>query len=166
MKLLDHGLIAETEELDVVVKNLITNASDNGMKNDELDNSCINAIDKHVRDVLRHVDKKEARSRANGMNVTDFRHDISKKFMRAHMVSKRRYCLNCKAPSREIRSEYNSRLYLKALPKREAQKWASTKVAHAHLMQLEGHAKRDVEEEEMEQDKSGRWVYLDVHIYE
>lgn len=132
-----------------MVKNLISNAADNGMKNDDLDQSCMNSIDKHVRNILRNLDKKEARNKANGMNVTDIRHKISKKFMKTNMVSKRRYCSNCKAPSREIRSEYNSRLYLKALPKREAQKWASTKVAHAHLMELEGRVNRDREEEEI-----------------
>ncbi|XP_031567352.1 DNA-directed RNA polymerase I subunit RPA1-like [Actinia tenebrosa] len=164
MKLLDHGLIAEAEELDEVVKNLISNAADNGIKNDDLDENCMNSIDKHVRDILKDLDKKEARNRANGMNVTDFRHEISKKFMKTHMVSKRRYCSNCKAPSREVRSEYNSRLYLKALPKREAQKWASTKIAHAHLMELEGRVKRDIEEEEISPSKEAKKASKDKEL--
>ncbi|XP_048588420.1 DNA-directed RNA polymerase I subunit RPA1 isoform X2 [Nematostella vectensis] len=147
MKVLDYGLISVAEELEEIVKNVLSNGATEKSGKDAMDENCVAALNKHVRTVLHELDKSESRKKANSMNVTDFRHALLKKFSKTHLSTKRRYCSMCKAPSRDVRHEYNSRLYLKPLPNREAQKWAATKVAHAHLTQLEERARKDKDEE-------------------
>ena len=132
MKVLDYGLIAVTEELQQIAFTALdgSESNDNSI---QLEDTCIVALDKHVKKVLSGIDKQEALQKSVAKNVTNCRHRIIKEFMRSHMVNKRRHCPGCKASSRDVRSEYNSRVFLKALSAREANKWVNTQVIHEHL---------------------------------
>lgn len=136
MKVLDYGLITVAEELQQIAFSADLNSSDspdNGQQLSPSEDVCIEAVDKHVKEVLNSIDKNKARRESIAKNVTNCRHRISKEFMHTHMVNKRRYCPGCKAPSREVRSEYNNSVFLKALSVREANKWVNTQVVQAHL---------------------------------
>lgn len=134
MKVLDYGLIAVAEELQQIAFTALNGSESNDTPQEvQLEETCIATLDKHVKKVLHGIDKKEALRKSVAKNVTNCRHRIIKEFMRSHMVNKRRYCPGCKAPSRDVRSEYNSRVFLKALSAREANKWVKTQVLHAHL---------------------------------
>jgi len=134
MKVLDYGLIGVTEELQQIAFTALngTESNDNSLQRKDM---CIAALDEHVKKVLNGIDKKEALQKSVAKNVTNCRHRIIKEFMRSHMVNKRRYCPGCKAPSRDVRSEYNSRVFLKALSAREANKWVKTQAINEHLQQ-------------------------------
>lgn len=132
MKVLDYGLIAVAEELQQIVFTALNGAESNS-NSLQLEDTCIATLDKHVKKVLNGIDQKEALQKSVAKNVTNCRHRIIKEFMRSHMVNKRRYCPGCKAPSRDVRSEYNSRVFLKALSAREANKWVKTQAINEHL---------------------------------
>lgn len=132
MKVLDYGLIAVTEELQQIAFTALNDCESND-NSIQLEDTSIAALDRHVKKVLNSIDKREALQKSVAKNVTNCRHRIIKEFMRSHMVNKRRYCPGCKAPSRDVRSEYNSRVFLKALSAREANKWVNTRVIHEHL---------------------------------
>ncbi|KAL9951314.1 hypothetical protein ACROYT_G043957 [Oculina patagonica] len=142
MKVLDYGLIAATEELQQIAFTAL-NGSESDDKAREI--LCIAALDKHVKKVLNDIDKKETRQKSVAKNVTDYRHRIIKEFMQTHMANKRRYCPGCKAPSRDVRSEYNSRVFLKALSAREANKWVTTQAIQAHLKKHSASVANDTE---------------------
>lgn len=142
MKVLDYGLIAATEELQQIAFTAL-NGSESDDKAREI--LCIAALDKHVKKVLNDIDKKETRQKSVAKNVTDYRHRIIKEFMQTYMANKRRYCPGCKAPSRDVRSEYNSRVFLKALSAREANKWVTTQAIQAHLKKHSASVANDTE---------------------
>lgn len=134
MKVLDYGLIAVAEELPHVANSAINSGeSTETTVNIQDEDVCIAALDKHVKEALKGLDKTEAKLKAVAKNVTNFRHEIIKDFMSSHMTNKRRYCPVCNAPAREVRSEHNSRLFLKALSAREANKWAKARVVECHM---------------------------------
>ena len=132
MKVLDYGLVAVAEELQQIAFTAL-NSSESNDNSLQLEDTCIAALDKHVKKVLNSIDKKEALQKSVAKNVTNCRHQIIKEFMRSHMVNKRRHCPGCKAPSRDVRSEYNSRVFLKALSAREANKWVKTRAFSERL---------------------------------
>ena len=133
MKVLDYGLIAVAEELQHVANNVMDPDDSNKSTSDIQDGDVCSALDKHIKKALKGLDKAEARVKAVAKNVTNFRHQIIKEFMSSYMVNKRRYCPVCEAPSREVRSEHSSRLFLKGLSVREANKWIQTRVIKTHL---------------------------------
>ena len=134
MKVLDYGLIAVAEELQQIAFTALNGSEGNdNSQGVQLEDTCIATLDKHVKKVLNGIDKKEALQKSVAKNVTNCRHRIIKEFMRSHMVNKRRDCPGCKAPSRDVRSEYNSRVFLKALSAREANKWVKIRILHAYL---------------------------------
>lgn len=143
MKVLDYGLIAATDELQQIA---FTALNDSEFADNAREIMCIAALDKHVKKVLNGIDKKENRQKSVAKNVTDYRHQIIKEFMRTHMANKRRYCPGCKAPSRDVRSEYNSRVFLKALSAREANKWITTQTIQAHLKKHSAPVANDTED--------------------
>ena len=133
MNVLDYGLIAVAEELQHVENKIRSPDESNKNRSVIQDEDVCSALDKHVKQALKGLDKKEARGKAVAKNVTNYRHQIIKEFMSSHMVNKRRYCPVCEAPSRVVRSEHNSRLFLKGLSVREANKWLQTKVVKTHM---------------------------------
>ena len=133
MKVLDYGLIAVAEELQHVANNVMDADDSNKTTSVIQDEDVCSALDKRVKKALKGLDKVEARVKAVAKNVTNFRHQIIKDFMSSHMVNKRRYCPVCEAPSREVRSEHNSRLFLKGLSVREANKWIQTRIVKTHM---------------------------------
>lgn len=133
MKVLDYGLIAVAEELQHVANNVIISDESIKSRTDSQIEDICSVLDKHVKKALEGLDKTEARGKAVAKNVTNLRHQIIKGFMSRHMVNKRRYCPVCEAPSREVRSEHNSRIFLKGLSVREANKWLQMQVVKTHL---------------------------------
>lgn len=134
MKVLDYGLITVAEELQQIAFGTLNcpDPLDNEQQS-QPEYMCITAVDEYLRKELKNIDRKEARRESTAKNVTDCRHRISKEFMYTHMVNKRRCCPGCQAPSRDVRSEYNSRVFLKGLSLRDANKWVNTQLANAHL---------------------------------
>lgn len=147
MKVLDYGLIAVAEELQQIAFTAL-NSSESKDNSRQLVDTCIANLDKHVKKVLNGIDKKEALQKSVAKNVTNCRHRIIKEFMQSHMVNKRRYCPGCKAPSRDVRSEYNSRVFLKALSAREANKWVNTRVINEPLKKQSGAAANGTEDDD------------------
>ena len=145
MKVLDYGLIAVTEELQQIAFTAL-NGSESNDNSLQLGDTCIATLDKHVKKVLNGIDKKEALQKSVAKNVTNCRHQIIKEFMRSHMLHKKRYCPGCKAPSRDVRSEYKSRVFLKGLSAREANRWMNTQVIHEHLKKQSAHAANGTED--------------------
>ena len=143
MKVLDYGLIVAADELQQIAFTAL-NGSESADNVREI--ACIAALDKYVKKVLNGIDKKETRCKSVAKNVTDYRHRIIKEFMQTHMANKRRYCPGCKAPSRDVRSEYNSRVFLKALSAREANKWVRTQAIKAHLKKHSAPVTNDTED--------------------
>ena len=140
MKVLDYGLITVAEELQHVAHTSMNPNEPTENTNDIQDEEvCIVALDKHVKQALKGLDKTDARRKSVVKNVTNFRHQIIKEFMSSYMGNKRRYCPVCKAPSREVRSEHNSRVFLKGLSSREAHKWVQTKIVQAHMAKQSAH---------------------------
>ena len=133
MKVLDYGLIAVAEELQHVANKALNSDESTYNTKDFQEEDCIAALDKHVKQALKGLDKTEARGKSVAKNVTNFRHQIIKDFMGSYMVNKRRYCAVCKAPSREVKSQYNSQVFLKGLSFKEANKWAKIKVAETYI---------------------------------
>lgn len=140
MKVLDYGLIAATDELQQIA---FTALNGDEVAENAQEILCIAALEKHVKKVLNGIDKKETRQKSVAKNVTDYRHRIIKEFMHSHMGNKRRYCPGCKAPSRDVRSEYNSRVFLKALSAREANKCLTAQTVQAHLKKQSGPTEND-----------------------
>ena len=129
MKLLDYGLIADAKQLEEVSQTALkASAEQESSGHKKTQQACIEAIDNHIKSVLQGLNKKEARNKSVVKSVTDFRHSIVKDFLRTYMVNKRRSCPYCRAPSRDVRCEYNSRIFLKPLSNREAKKWAATRI--------------------------------------
>ena len=134
MKLLNYGLMTDATKLEGVLLSVV-NAMSSGSKQRsiEVEEQGIKAVDDFVKKALRHLDKKEAKLKSNSKTITDTRHVIIKQFMDTHCSTKKRYCAACGAPSREVRSEYNTRVFLKALSSKDARKWAALRVAQLHL---------------------------------
>ena len=151
MKVLDYGLIAAAKEIQEVAHAALKSASESeseGHKKDQ--EACMRAVDEHTKNALHDLDKKEAKRKSVVKSVTDFRHSVVKDFLKTHMINKKRYCPYCTAPSRDVRSEYNSRIFLKALSTREAQKWAATKVVHDQQKKREKDNNEDDSDSEQE----------------
>ena len=157
MKVLDYGLIAVAEELHQIAFSAL-NSSESKENSLQLGDTCIATLDKHVKKVLNGIDKKEALQKSVAKNVTNCRHRIIKEFMRSHLVNKRRYCPGCKAPSRDVRSEYNSRVFLKALSAREANKWVNTRVINEHLKKQSAPAANGTEDSVDSEDSADSWL--------
>jgi len=122
MKVLDYGLISVAEELRVVACNASDEEKDKDADDGQDDPVC-HALDNYVKNQLKNVDKKEARGRAVAKNITNFRHQIIKDFMSTYMTFKTCFCPVCGTPSRDVRSEHNTSLFLKGMSFRMANKW-------------------------------------------
>ncbi|XP_068728240.1 DNA-directed RNA polymerase I subunit RPA1-like [Montipora capricornis] len=121
MKVLDYGLIAVADELQLISNNVAETETKG--KNDVQDEDVCSNLDEHVKKALKDLDKTEARKRAVAKNVTNFRQQIIKDFTRSHMSDRKRYCPVCGAPSREVKNEQSNSLVLKGLSSRDAKKW-------------------------------------------
>ena len=121
MKVLDYGLIAVADELQLISNNVAETETKG--KNDVQDEDVCSNLDEHVKKALKDLDKTEARKRAVAKNVTNFRQQIIKDFTRSYMSDRKRYCPVCGAPSREVKNEQSNSLVLKGLSLREAKKW-------------------------------------------
>ena len=130
MKVLDYGLISVAEELQQVSISALNLDAANTVQDDDVYSTALN---NRVKQVLKGVDKKEAKATSVAKNVTNFRHCIIKEFMKNHMVNKKRHCPFCHLPARLVRSEYDSRIFLKAMSAREANKWVKVQVARTHF---------------------------------
>lgn len=126
MKVLDYGLISVAEELRVLACNASDEEKDKDADNGQDDQLC-HALDSYVKNELKNLDKKEARGRAVAKNITNFRHQIIKEFMSTHMAFKTCFCPVCGVPSRDVRSEHNTSLFVKGLSFRMANKWVVTR---------------------------------------
>ena len=133
MKALDFGLTSVAEELQHVANQTINSDQSIDDTRGFQEEDCITALDKHVKKALKDIDKTEARIKSVAKNVTNFRHQLIKEFMSTYMVNKKRYCPGCKAPSREVKSEHNSRVFLKGLSAKDAVKWVKIQVTESHI---------------------------------
>ncbi|XP_015758979.1 PREDICTED: DNA-directed RNA polymerase I subunit RPA1-like [Acropora digitifera] len=135
---------------------------------DGQDDPVCHALDKCVKNQLKNVDKKEARGRAVAKNITNFRHQIIKDFMSTYMTFKTCFCPVCGTPSRDVRSEHNTSLFLKGLSFRMANKWLLSKThkerdSDAHDGSEEKH--KDIQEVPKGDEKDSQIKELMQQIY-
>lgn len=133
MKLLKYGLVTDAVDLVKVLQSVLSAEIAVSKQRLEAEEIGIQAIDDFVNQALRQLDKKEAMLNSNCTNVTDTRHLIIKDFMSTHFSSTKKNCGECGAPSRVVRQEYNSCVFLKALSLKDAKKWAALRRARGYL---------------------------------
>lgn len=71
---------------------------------------------KFLDGLCEKYESKPVNQRHNTKNLVYFKQELSKAFIKGHLLgqcAKSKECPHCKAPLRAIRSEYNSRIYLK-----------------------------------------------------
>ena len=119
MKALDHGLLAETLDMETVANSATLDASSL-----LLQDVITNAVQKHLKECLQKIDdRKQAKKTCTGKNVTELRNKIIKDFVRDKLAYKAKKCIHCGSPRRNVRIEYNSRIYLKSLSSKKANDW-------------------------------------------
>ena len=128
MKALDYGLLADALDLETVANSATVDVKGGKIL---LQDVIINAVEKHLNESLQKIDdKKLTKKSSTGKNVTELRNKLIKDFIRDKLNYKGKNCIHCGSPRRNVRIEYNSKIYLKALSSRQASSWES--VARLH----------------------------------
>ncbi|XP_028403627.1 DNA-directed RNA polymerase I subunit RPA1-like isoform X2 [Dendronephthya gigantea] len=123
MKALDYGLLADTLDLETIANSAAVDVKGSSII---LQDVVTNAVQKYLKESLKQIDdKKKVKKSCSGKNVTELRNKIIKEFLRDKLSYKAKKCIHCGSPRRNVRIEYNSKIYLKALSSRQASNWES-----------------------------------------
>ena len=123
MKALDYGLLPDALDLKMVADAATVNVKGSSAAL-VLQDVIVDSVQKHLKECLERIeDKKESRKCANGKNVVELRKKLLKNFWKDRMSFKAKKCAHCGAPKRNVKIEYNSKIYLKALSTRQASQW-------------------------------------------
>lgn len=123
MKVLDYGLLLDALDLKMVADAAAVNVKGSSAAL-LLQNVIVDDVQKHLKKCLQRIDdKKESRECANGKNVIEFRKKLVKDFWKNRLSFKSQKCVHCGSPKRNVKIEYNSKIYLKALSNRQASQW-------------------------------------------
>ena len=88
-----------------------------------MEDHLIAEIDQHFNSIVFGGSKHSCKT---SKNTTKFRQAFVKDFF---SITRGQTCCHCHAPVRDVRAEYNSRLYLKPVPAKQVHKWATLQVA-------------------------------------
>jgi hypothetical protein len=123
MKALDYGLLADTLDLETIAYSASVDVKGSNII---LQDVITEAVQKHLKETLQKIDdKKQTKKSSSGKNVTELRNKLIKGFIREKLAYKAKKCLHCGSPRRNVRIEYNSKIYLKALSSKQASNWES-----------------------------------------
>ena len=123
MKALDYGLLADTMDLETIAYSAAVDIKGSSII---LQDVITDAVQKHLKESLERIDnKKQTKKSSTGKNVTELRNKLIKDFIREKLAFKAKKCIHCGSPRRNVRIEYNSKIYLKALSSRQAGDWKS-----------------------------------------
>lgn len=123
MKALDYGLLADTLDLETIAYSASVDVKGSNII---LQDVITEAVQKHLKESLQKIDdKKQTKKSSSGKNVTELRNKLIKGFIREKLAYKAKKCLHCGSPRRNVRIEYNSKIYLKALSSKQASNWES-----------------------------------------
>ena len=129
MKALDYGLLADALDLETVANSATVDVKGGNIMLQEV---IIDAVEKHLNESLKRIDdEKLTKKSSTGKNVTELRNKLIKDFIRDKLNYKAKNCIHCGSPRRNVRIEYNSKIYLKALSSRQASSWESVSRLHA-----------------------------------
>jgi hypothetical protein len=123
MKALDYGLLADSMDLETIAYSATVDIRGSNII---LQDVITDAVQKHLKESLEKIDnKKQTKESSTGKNVTELRNKLIKEFIREKLAYKAKKCLHCGSPRRNVRIEYNAKIYLKALSSRQASNWES-----------------------------------------
>lgn len=129
MKALDYGLLADALDLETVANSATVDVIGGNIMLQEV---ITDAVEKHLNESLQKIDdKKQTKKSSTGKNVTELRNKLIKDFIRDKLSYKAKDCIHCGSPRRNVRIEYNSKIYLKALSSRQASTWESVSRLHS-----------------------------------
>ena len=123
MKALDYGLLADTLDLETIANSATVDVQGSNII---LQDVIIDAVQNHLKESLKRIDdRKQSKKASGGKNVTELRNQLIKDFIREKLAYRAKKCLHCGSPRRNVRIEYNSKVYLKGLSSRQASTWES-----------------------------------------
>ena len=123
LKLLELGLLSDASDIENVVGMQDSDAVDKMIDSPD---SIVERIDNYVKDCKRKAEDADTTVKVKTKNLVEFKSTIIVEFIRECSRGLKK-CIYCSAPIRTVRQENHSRIFLKALSKKNAETWKTAR---------------------------------------
>jgi hypothetical protein len=175
MRALDYGLLADTMDLEAIANSATVDYTGSSII---LQDVITDAVQNRLKESLEKIEnKKQTKKSSCGKNVTELRNKLIKDFIREKLAFKAKKCIHCGSPRRNVKIEYNSKIYLKALSSRQASSWESVSRLSKSSQNLQSNVTTNSvtnedlsnvgfeEEEYSDEETSGNLILFKVNSY-
>lgn len=123
--LLEKGYLTEATNLKDLYGAYSAEASENSATDINLHKVICEKIDAYYHSVINNVASSKSECTKNLIKCSQ---DLVKDFIKNHLVSKTKECPHCQSLLRDVRSEYNTRVYFKSASQKAVQKAVTAKM--------------------------------------
>jgi len=127
-ELLDKGLLTEANNLRELFHAFTVQATEESATDMNVQKVVCKKIDTYYNDAVSRIKVPQVKT-ACTKNIIRCKQDLIKEFIKVHLTSKTKECPHCKSLRRDVRSEYNTRIYFKAASQKAVKKAVSEKMA-------------------------------------